>query len=129
MPNIQKQAAERGAPPPAVDQAVFSFWGCWCSNLLFTPAFEWEGISSSIHLIQLVDHGGDGVVLTMGQNMDAGYLKEKAVEMGIKGPHTSWRHMFWWNMLGCPCCGPMIATMRFFNTLNQVECRLNGKRV
>ncbi len=52
-------------------------------------------------------------------------LKEKAEELGIEGPHTSWRHMFWWNMLGCLCCGPMIATMRFFDTLNKVERRLN----
>ena len=33
--------------------------------------------------------------------------------------------MFWWNMLGCPCCGPMIATRRFFSTLNKVETKLN----
>ena len=52
-------------------------------------------------------------------------LKTKAVEMGIEGPHTSWRHMFWWNMLGCVCFGPMIATERFFYTLNEVEKKLN----
>ncbi|MCR4672853.1 MAG: hypothetical protein K5637_06425 [Lachnospiraceae bacterium] len=52
-------------------------------------------------------------------------LKSKAVEMGIEGPHTSWRHMFWWNLLGCFCCGPMIATWRFFRTLNRIEDRLN----
>ena len=52
-------------------------------------------------------------------------LKEKAEELGIEGPHTSWRHMFWWNMLWCLCCGPMIATMRFFDTLNKVERELN----
>ena len=33
-------------------------------------------------------------------------LKAKAIELGIPGPYTSWRHMFWWNLLGCPCCGP-----------------------
>ncbi len=33
--------------------------------------------------------------------------------------------MFWWNMLGCPCFGPMIATQRFFKTLNQIEIELN----
>ena len=52
-------------------------------------------------------------------------LKTKAVEMGIDGPHTSWRHMFWWNMLGCLCFGPMIATQRFFDTLNKVETKMN----
>ena len=52
-------------------------------------------------------------------------LKAKAIELGIEGPYTSWRHMFWWNMLGCPCCGPMIATTRFFDTLNKVETKLN----
>lgn len=54
-------------------------------------------------------------------------LKTKAEEMGIEGPHTSWRHMFWWNMLGCPCFGPMIATKRFFDTLNNVETEMNGR--
>ena len=48
-------------------------------------------------------------------------LKAKAIELGVEGPYTSWRHMFWWNMLGCVCFGPMIATERFFNTLNRVE--------
>ena len=52
-------------------------------------------------------------------------LKTKAAGLGIAGPHTSWRHMFWWNMLGCLCFGPMIATYRFFNTLNQIEVKLN----
>ncbi len=52
-------------------------------------------------------------------------LKAKAIKLGIEGPYTSWRHMFWWNMLGFPCCGPMIATKRFFDTLNKVETKLN----
>ena len=52
-------------------------------------------------------------------------LKQKAIDMGVDGPHTSWRHMFWWNMLGCLCFGPMIATYRFFNTLNKIESKLN----
>ena len=52
-------------------------------------------------------------------------LKEKAIDMGIPGPHTSWRHMFGWNMFGVLFFGPMIATHRFFNTLNQIEDRLN----
>lgn len=57
----------------------------------------------------------------------AGKLKAKAVELGIEGPHTSWRHMFWWNMLGCFCFGPMIATRRFFGTLNKIEALLNAQ--
>ncbi len=48
-------------------------------------------------------------------------LKAKAAELGIEGRHTSWKHMFWWNMLGCLCFGPMIATFRFFRTLDQIE--------
>ena len=45
--------------------------------------------------------------------------------MGIEGPHTSWWHMFGWNVFGILCFGPMIATHRFFNTLNQIEIELN----
>ncbi len=52
-------------------------------------------------------------------------LKAKAVQMGVEGPHTSRRHMFLWNMLGCPCFGPMTASERFFNTLNRIETKLN----
>lgn len=54
-------------------------------------------------------------------------LKVKAIVLDIEGPHTSWRHMFWWNMLGCLFCGPMIATHRFFRTPNQVEHLLNKR--
>ena len=52
-------------------------------------------------------------------------LRLKAIDMGIDGPHTSWKHMFWWNVVGCLCFGPMIATYRFFNTLNKIESKLN----
>lgn len=52
-------------------------------------------------------------------------LKTKAEALGIEGKHTSWRHMFWWNLLGCLCFGPMIATYRFFRTLNRIETQLN----
>lgn len=52
-------------------------------------------------------------------------LKEKAIALDIEGPHTSWRHMFWWNILGLPLMGPAVATMRFFDTLNKVEKKLN----
>ena len=54
-------------------------------------------------------------------------IREKAIELGIDGPYTSWKHMFWWNLLGCMCFGPMIATHRFFRTLNQIETELNKK--
>ena len=52
-------------------------------------------------------------------------LEVKATKLGIEGPHTSWKHMFWWNLLGCLCFGPMIATYRFFRTLNGIESKLN----
>ena len=52
-------------------------------------------------------------------------LKARARSLGIEGKLTSWRHMFWWNMLGCLCFGPMIATQRFFDTLNRIEKKLN----
>ena len=55
-------------------------------------------------------------------------LKAKAIELGIEAPYTSWKHMFWWNMLGCLCFGPMIATCRFFQTLNQIETKLNSQQ-
>ena len=55
-------------------------------------------------------------------------LKGVAEEMGIEGPHTSWKHMFYWNVLGCLCFGPMIATQRFFRTLNRIESELNRRQ-
>lgn len=55
-------------------------------------------------------------------------LKAKAIELGVEGPHTSWRHMFGWNVFGILILvGPMIATLRFFRTLNRVEEALNGQ--
>ncbi len=54
-------------------------------------------------------------------------IREKAIVLGVAGPYTSWRHMFWWNMLGGCCFGPMIATKRFFDTLNRIETELNGR--
>ncbi len=53
-------------------------------------------------------------------------LKAKAEALGIKGPLTSWRHMFWWNTLGLLLMGPAVATHRFFDTLNRVERALNA---
>ena len=52
-------------------------------------------------------------------------LKEKAIELEIEGPYTSWWHMFGWNVFGVLFFGPMIATERFFRTLNRVETELN----
>ena len=54
-------------------------------------------------------------------------LKAKAKELGIAGKHTSWRHMFWWNVIGLPLFGPAVATHRFFNTLNKIEKELNRR--
>ncbi len=55
-------------------------------------------------------------------------LKAKAIELGVEGPHTSWWHMFGWNVFGILILvGPMIATLRFFRTLNRVEEALNGQ--
>ena len=52
-------------------------------------------------------------------------LKAKAIDLGVEGPYTSWRHMFCWNIFGMVLCGPMVATHRFFKTLNAVEAKLN----
>ena len=54
-------------------------------------------------------------------------LKMKAIELGVEGPYTSRKHMIRWNTLGILCFGPMIATERFFDTLNKVETELNGR--
>ncbi|MBR1759107.1 MAG: hypothetical protein IJ744_10350 [Lachnospiraceae bacterium] len=52
-------------------------------------------------------------------------LKGKAEEMEIPGPHTSWWHMFGWNVFGLVLMGPAVATHRFFRTLNLIERKLN----
>lgn len=52
-------------------------------------------------------------------------LKAKATRMGLPGPHTSWRHMFGWNVFGLPLMGPAVATHRFFKTLGAIERELN----
>ena len=54
-------------------------------------------------------------------------LKQKAIALGVEGPYTSFRHMFDWNVFGVLLCGPMIATERFFGTLNRVERELNRR--
>ena len=54
-------------------------------------------------------------------------LKARAIELGIPGPYTSFRHMFGWNTLGLLLAGPAVATWRFFDTLNKVETELNRR--
>ena len=54
-------------------------------------------------------------------------LKEKALDLGVPGPNTSWWHMFGWNVFGLPLMGPAVATHRFFRTLNLVEQELNRR--
>ena len=56
-----------------------------------------------------------------------GKLKAKAVELGVEGPYTSFRHMFGWNVFGLPLLGPGVSTKRFFDTLNRVERELNRR--
>lgn len=52
-------------------------------------------------------------------------LKRIAEEMGIPGPHTSWWHMFGWNIFGLVLMGPAVATRRFFRTFGKIEDWLN----
>ena len=55
-------------------------------------------------------------------------LKGKAIELGLEGPYTSWKHMFNWNVFGIlVLVGPAVATERFFKTLNAVETELNRR--
>ena len=54
-------------------------------------------------------------------------LRAKALELGIGGKLTSFRHMFDWNVFGLLLCGPAVATARFFDTLNKVENELNRR--
>ena len=55
-------------------------------------------------------------------------LKEKAIELGISGNLTSFKHMFYWNVFGVLILiGPAVATQRFFSTLNRVEKELNRR--
>ena len=54
-------------------------------------------------------------------------LRAKALELGIGGKLTSFRHMFDWNVFGLLLCGPAVATERFFDTLNKVETELNRR--
>lgn len=54
-------------------------------------------------------------------------LKAKAIELGLDGPYTSYRHMFGWNVFGLLLMGPAVATQRFFDTLNKIERELNRR--
>ena len=54
-------------------------------------------------------------------------LRAKAVELGIGGKLTSFRHMFDWNVFGLLLLGPAVATHRSFDTLNKVETELNRR--
>ena len=54
-------------------------------------------------------------------------LKGKALELGIEGKLTSFRHMFDWNVFGLLLMGPAVATELFFDTLNKVERELNRR--
>jgi hypothetical protein len=54
-------------------------------------------------------------------------LKARALELGIEGKLTSFRHMFDWNVFGLLLMGPAVATERFFDTLNKVERELNRR--
>jgi hypothetical protein len=48
--------------------------------------------------------------------------------VGLEGKLTSFKHMFLWNILGCLILvGPLIATYRFFDTLNRLEEKENQK--
>lgn len=62
-------------------------------------------------------------IIWMGRIADE--LRDKALALGIEGPHTSFRHMFGWNTLGLPLLGFAVATHRFFRTLGQIEAALN----
>ena len=54
-------------------------------------------------------------------------LRAKALELGIGGKLTSYRHMFDWNVFGLFLMGPAVATHRFFDTLNRIERELNRR--
>ena len=54
-------------------------------------------------------------------------LKEKAEEMHLPGKHTSWWHMFGWNVFGLVLMGPAVATYRFFKTLGMIERKMNDE--
>ena len=56
-------------------------------------------------------------------------LKAKTLEMGVQGPPTSWWHMFGWNTFGRLLFGPVVATHRFFSTLNKVEDAMSHESV
>ena len=56
-------------------------------------------------------------------------LRAVAERLGVPGPHTSWWHMFGWNVFGLLLMGPAVATHRFFCTLNGIEKELNRREL
>ena len=55
-------------------------------------------------------------------------LRDKALELGVEGKLTSFKHAFLWNIPGgFVLIGPAIATLRFFDTLNKIENELNRR--
>ena len=66
-------------------------------------------------------------IRSSGWGQIADELRKIAVDMGIPGPYTSFRHMVCWNTIGLPLFGPSVATMRFFDTLNKIERELNSQ--
>ena len=56
-------------------------------------------------------------------------LRAVAERLGVPGPHTSWWHMFGWNVFGLLLMGPAVATHRFFCTLKKKEKELNRREL
>lgn len=54
-------------------------------------------------------------------------LNDRARELGISGPLTSWWHMFGWNTFGLLLVGPGISTGRFFDTLCKIDAVLSSE--
>ena len=52
-------------------------------------------------------------------------LKAKAPEMGVRGSHTFWWHMFGWNAFGLLLFEPAVAMYSFFDTLSKLEDVMN----
>ncbi|MBR5108846.1 MAG: hypothetical protein IK099_01525, partial [Clostridia bacterium] len=58
-------------------------------------------------------------------NQGIGYFSSEIGPSTLFAAYTSWWHMFGWNIFGLLLMGPAVATMRFFDTLNRVESKLN----
>ncbi|MBQ9308048.1 MAG: hypothetical protein IJ229_09000 [Clostridia bacterium] len=53
-------------------------------------------------------------------------LRQIATDLDLPGPHTSFKHMVLWNLVGLPLMGPAVATHRFFRTLDAIQNTLQG---